>query len=397
MGFGEIHMTNQPRRAISIVWMVVIMTALIAIVSFAIDYGRAQLAKTELRRAADAAARAAGSSINNVAAAQQLAVDYGKMNNADGIPVVIDPAADVEFGTWDTSKRTFTALSGAARSSANAVRVWARRTSARGNPLPLTWGALIGAKTCDVQAFSTVAVAPENYGVVGLNSITMSGNTTDSYWSNGASGSTEMGNIASNGSITLAGGATIHGNVRGATVTGGTVTGNTAPLSAPLTFPNGDAGAYATVNDNGLVPGWCMNGVNFQLSKNQSVTLPGGHYYFNNFSTATGSQITFTGPTTIYCYGNFSMTGQTITNGNLPKNLQLIMCPGPTGLPPGSVSITAGAALYANVYAPQSAVTIGGGGAIYGSVLGLTVSMSGSASIHYDMALKGTGGMQIVQ
>jgi hypothetical protein len=73
------------------------------------------------------------------------------------------------------------------------------------------------------------------------------------------------------------------------------------------------------------------------------------------------------------------------------------MCPGPTGLPPGSLSVTAGAALYADIYAPQSAVTIHGGGEIYGSVLGLTVTMSGSGGIHYDLSLKGAGGIVMVQ
>ena len=42
-------------------------------------------------------------------------------------------------------------------------------------------------------------------------------------------------------------------------------------------------------------------------------------------------------------------------------------------------------------------MSIGGNGDIYGSVLGLTVEMSGSGEIHYDLSLKGTGGIAIVK
>jgi hypothetical protein len=91
------------------------------------------------------------------------------------------------------------------------------------------------------------------------------------------------------------------------------------------------------------------------------------------------------------------MTGQTNTSANLPKNLDIVMVPTPTGGTPGNVTITAGAALYADIYAPQSNVTITGGGAIYGSVLGLNVNMSGGGSIHYDLALAGTSKIVIVK
>ena len=59
--------------------------------------------------------------------------------------------------------------------------------------------------------------------------------------------------------------------------------------------------------------------------------------------------------------------------------------------------VTAGAALYANIYAPQSAVSLNGGGEIYGSVLGLTVNLNGSGGIHYDLSLTGMGAIVMVQ
>lgn len=390
---------RKTKRGISIVWIIVAMTALIGMASLAVDFGRAQIVKSELRRAADAAARAAASSASSPSAARKLASDFALQNMADGQPVQLVTAEDVKFVIWDAGKRTYTELSGSAESTANAVKVTAKRVAARNNAVPLLWAGLIGKSNCDVTATSIAALAPETYGIVGLNGITMSGNSSSSYWSNGSGGTGAAGNIASNGNITLSGGAVINGNARpgpSGKVSGGTVTGTTTPLTTVLSYPNGNPGIYATSNDNGQIPGGYVTGGSFTLGKNKSLSLPGGNYYFKDFTTQTGSQLTFTGPATIYCWGNFSMTSQTVTASSVPQNLKLVMCPGPQGQTPGSVTINAGASLYADIYAPQSNVSISGGGSIYGSVLGLTVSMTGGSSINYDLSLKGSGGIVMV-
>jgi Flp pilus assembly protein TadG len=382
------------RRAVSVVWMIIAMTALCALASLGVDYGRAQVVKSELRRAADAAARAAASTVGDVTKAQDTAVQYAGYNKADGKSVVIvKDSDDIQFVKWDTATRTYTVLAGTARNGANAVRI---RTKA---DVPLVWGSMLGGNgTTHIEAVAICAVSPENYGIIGLNSINMSGRTTSSYWSSTGDVVNSSGNIASNGNISLNGGATIQGNARTykGSVSGGTVTGTTAPLPTALSFPNGDATPYFTNNNNTFAQAY-MNGAHFSLGKNQVAALPGGNYVFNNFSAGTGSVLTFNGPTTIYCYGTFNMTGQTVTKDSLPTNLKVVMCPGPTGQAPGSLTVTAGAALYANIYAPQSAVTIGGGGEIYGSVLGLTVNLNGSGGIHYDLSLQGAGGIVMVR
>ena len=134
------------------------------------------------------------------------------------------------------------------------------------------WASLLGKSNCDVEALAIAAVGAESYGVIGLNSVVMKGNSTSSYWSDGAGGTGSLGNVASNGDITLTNGATINGNARsyGGTVSGGTVTGSTSPLAMPLSFPPGDAGDYATNNDNNLIPNWAKLGNRLILGKNQS-------------------------------------------------------------------------------------------------------------------------------
>src|SRR3954470_2328813 len=96
------------------VYAIVTMTALMAFISLAVDLGRVQLVKTELLRAADAAARYGVTGLPNVTNAQNRAIAAANDNTADGSPVVIS-ASDIEFGTWDVTTGTFTVLSGSAR------------------------------------------------------------------------------------------------------------------------------------------------------------------------------------------------------------------------------------------------------------------------------------------
>lgn len=374
------------RRGAVLIYSVLALVALTALASLAVDFGRVQLAKTELRRTCDAAARYA---VTGIASRTTLtrANHVGAHNTADGVAYTF-PAGDVEVGTWNETTRAFTP-GGAAP---NAVRTTARRTRATQNPIPTVLARGIGIESVDVTVQSVAFTRMTGYGVVGLSFIYMTGNSSDSYWSGGqagASGSSQHGSIASNGNIILQGSSSISGNARpgvGKAVFGAaSVSGSTQPLEYSLEFPNGDAGIYATTNDNNLVPSSFKLGSGLKVGSSQTLTLPGGNYYFNNIEI--GGTLKFTGPATIYCYGNFSMYGQADTSGNVPGNLKLVMCPGPSGAAPGSVVIGSGAELYANIYAPQSHILLSGNGDIYGTVLGLSVSMTGTSAIHYDLAL----------
>src|ERR1043166_1705904 len=85
--------TSLRRRAgMSILYLIGGMSVFIGFTSFAVDYGRVQMAKTELRRAADAAARAGASALGSYGTAQNLAVQYAGLNTCNGSSVVISPS-----------------------------------------------------------------------------------------------------------------------------------------------------------------------------------------------------------------------------------------------------------------------------------------------------------------
>src|SRR5262249_16872127 len=157
------------------IYAMVAMTAIVAFSSLGVDWGRVQLTKTELRCAADAAARyglaGVGSGVTN---AQDRAIAAASDNKADGSPVVLDRNLDIEFGSWNTATRTFTVLAGTDRNAANALRVTARRVSARGNAVGLSWGRLIGQSNCDVSASSIAFATPLGFAVIGIDYVHMS-------------------------------------------------------------------------------------------------------------------------------------------------------------------------------------------------------------------------------
>src|SRR5205823_11141817 len=137
----------------------------------------------------------------------------------------------------------------------------------------------------------------------------------------------------------------------GATVSG--ISANSVrTLAQPLSYANGDPSPYTlTYNDNGLIPkGFLTAGPIFTAKTGQKVSIPGGHFVLQNFSSASGSIITFTGPATIYYFGTFNMQSTTNTSSNIPKNLTIVAIPNPTtGKAPGTLSINGGSNLYANI------------------------------------------------
>ncbi len=396
-------MKSRNRSGMGLIYATIIMSVMFLFCSLAVDYGRVQLAKTQLRVAADAAALAAAGELKNgITPALNAARTIAAANLSDGTPVALDTNNDVEFGRWDASNHTFTALAGNARSTANSVRVSARRTAARGNAIDLPFSKMFGPNACNVNASAIAVASPVQYAAVGLDFIKMSGNgATDSYSSAGGAVSSNLGSVASNGDINLNGNGAIHGDAHpgvGKAVYGADhVSGSTSPLTQPLVYTVTDLGSIRTINDNPrLTPMSAISGGSLKLTSGQTATFPAGNYYFKDFDTTARSTVNVMGAVTFYCYGDVSMAGQAVTAANLPGNLRIVMVKTPTGGDPGSVKLSGGSALYADLYAPLSPITITGGGDIFGSMVGRSITMSGNGALHYYLSLANSGRVSLV-
>ncbi|HVT91035.1 MAG TPA: TadG family pilus assembly protein [Tepidisphaeraceae bacterium] len=389
------------RMGMTLIYSIIAISALFALISLAVDLGRVQLVKTELQRAADAAARYGASGVsqsNSVAVARAVAAAAD--NQVDGSSVVIQNS-DVQVGYWGGSPATFT--SGGLPN--NAVRVTARRVASRGNPVPLLFARVLGLSSCNVSAVSIASVSSSStpYAFVGISQVTMSGNSdSDSYNSNngpysaGSAGS--EGSIGSNGDVNLTGKSNIHGDVHpgpsGSLTQGNkvTISGSTSNLTSPMNFSNVDASPYASSNNNSNIPSQFITNGDLKVNSNKSLTIPAGTYYFNDVTFNGNSDVSITGAVTIYVTGNFTMSGHADTNLNLPSNFKIRV----QGA--GSVKIAGSTDLYADIYAPEADITVSGTGDLFGDAVGDTLKITGNGSLHYDKSLSNSssGGTQLI-
>lgn len=139
------------------VYALAILGTLFGVSSLAIDFGRVQVARTEARNAATAAARYGAMMLPNGSnAAIAGAINSARENKIDGQPLELNAAQDVEVGYWDTNTRTFTKNV----ANPNAVRVIARRTTKRGNPVPTIFARAIGLANIDINEDAIAMLKP---------------------------------------------------------------------------------------------------------------------------------------------------------------------------------------------------------------------------------------------
>jgi Flp pilus assembly protein TadG len=147
------------RRGVAIVYVVCIMAVMLGFCSLAVDFGRVQTAKTELRRAADAAARAAVVSYattGNSTTAANAGSTMAANDKVDGQTANI-PTSNIEIGTWDKTKGSSSAFTSGTPNPNNTTTYTAVQVTAS-QTVPLLFGIIIGKSSCTVHATSTAAL-----------------------------------------------------------------------------------------------------------------------------------------------------------------------------------------------------------------------------------------------
>lgn len=383
--------TKHNRHGTVLIYVTAAMAVFIGLVSLAVDVSHVRVVKNQLQGAADAAVRYAAKGFQtSVATARSNAVTAGADNTADGSAVVIDPNNDVQFGTWDSTNGTFTVLSGASQSSANAIRVYCRRTVANGNPVRLWFGGLIGKSSSDVtvQAIASSSSSPLA-GIIGLSSVTFKNNTFIGSYNSSNNKSPSQGSagssarVGTNGSITAGNNSTIHGDAvlgPGATVSGPTVTGS--QLNQGSALPTSTLPAWS--------PGVNPNNVPQAYTVSSNTVLPGGTYWFT--SLTLNANLTFSGPATLYVNGNVVVDGTLAPVSNVPGDLTIYQYGSNTFGDSGGNGMT----ITANVLAPGSDFTAKNNLDFYGQAIFNTITTKNNANFYYDLALGPADGSAII-
>ena len=117
-----------------------------------------------------------------------------------------------------------------------------------------------------------------------------------------------------------------------------------------------------------------------------TIVLPAGEYCFNNLVVGGGSTLTADGPVKIYITNYFHATGNaTVGVMGDPTQLQMLFMSSSQATIESTMAGTTD--FYGGMYGPTARISIGGDAQVYGSVIGRTVELEGTAQIHYDEAL----------
>ncbi len=384
------------RRGAIAVLVMVSLTVLIGMTALTVDVGYICLSRTEMQNAVDAGALAgaSGLAVGDTAATERAIAATGC--NAIGREPVVVLSDDVQLGHWEWTARSFTPVAEGEpqQYQANAVRVVGEKLD-----LPLFFGAVLGVSNTDIVK-QAIALCDSGRcrGVWGLEGVLGVGDViTDSFDSRlgpyGDGNRGQNGDICSNQDIRINGDTSIHGDAMygpgysfDTSGTSWEVWGVVDDICCPVEAPVVDASGARSVNDNDLIgltdygrdP---LVGGALRLIEDDNLTLVPGTYYFRSVNIVGQATLTVTGPTHIYVDGNANFAGGGILNVTQdPQNLILYG----TG---HNFTLAGGTGFYGAVVAPDSNVVLLGNADYYGTLIGRTLDMRGTSSLHVDEAV----------
>jgi Flp pilus assembly protein TadG len=406
-----------PRHALglSFLYVILIMAIIMVFVSFAVDVGRMRIARAQLQTAADASARAGANALprmtSKIKATDVLdrAEAMAEQNKSLGETINCDRLDDIDLGQWDKVTRTFTELPDDRVLESNAVRTTTKRLTSRSNAVPLIFAPMTAAIDAKVKptvneietpAIAYVAGGPtRNFAVVGLDYINVKGNgVTIASYSPPSTVDKQGASIASNGDIN-AGNGNVLGDARpgvdGELDSGpnAQISGWQAPLDEPLLTTKD--GIYKAVQDppspyteitmpqgSDKTPsgnGWSWTDTGQLNLTGGSTELTAKNFYVN--ADFTAKVVSITGYVKLYVRGDFTMAGNniTLTDGDSdPRRFKVYVLA-------GAYDVTIGGTpnQYMILNAPGADVTVVGTSQFWGSIVGKSVTMTGTINIHY--------------
>ena len=168
------------------------------------------------------------------------------------------------------------------------------------------------------------------------------------------------------------------------------VTGSTRPGGCPV-LADVELGDIATNNDNGNIPDvtdggkdpFEMGPYDLALNSSDSLTLPGGRYYFTSVDIAHSSVLSVMGPTVMYVTGKFAMHSSTVMNtGQNPEDLIIMVSS------IEDIDFNSSAEFYGIIYAPNAHVVLNSSVGFYGAIMAQEITLNSSVVVHYDEALE---------
>jgi hypothetical protein len=216
-------------------------------------------------------------------------------------------------------------------------------------------------------------------GLVGTSSMSIGQSSRTDGWDPTTGLFSARGDVFTNGPLTLSGSASVNGSATATSFTllnSSKITGQSTLLAAPTSFM--EIKVPAGIADLGAVS---LNG--------QTMTINGpGSFRVSDMYLSGLSKLYIDnsrGPVTLYLTGSLNVSGKAKIVAADPDPERFALYVAGTGM----VSLGGSAPMYGVLYAPTSSVAIGGSAQFFGAFVGQDLSMTGSARVHYDQALRG--------
>jgi Flp pilus assembly protein TadG len=148
--FGSTHR----RRGAALIFVLVCLVVLLGFSALTIDVGYIYNVRAELQNAADAMSLAGASALAEGPDQVRARVLEFAQKHA-GLARLDIRDEDILLGEWNPDTQQFSPLFGSDEEGADAVRVIARMTTSRGNPLQLFFAPLLGRNSTNVVASAT--------------------------------------------------------------------------------------------------------------------------------------------------------------------------------------------------------------------------------------------------
>lgn len=168
----KIALPNNTRQGVVIVYVIVLLIILLLFCSLAVDISNIQMVKTQLRAAVDAATLNAASGLaDGPAEVRKRAKASALANLVNGKGLVLMDS-DIQLGNWTASG--FSVATGAAESTATAVKITARLNGERDSAIKLFFAGIVGKQTKDLTLSSVAGGSSAGADVVIVQDITSS-------------------------------------------------------------------------------------------------------------------------------------------------------------------------------------------------------------------------------
>jgi hypothetical protein len=164
----------------------------------------------------------------------------------------------------------------------------------------------------------------------------------------------------------------------------------TVPFTSGSTISGNISSDYSIVGSGSSLPSDKIITGSISLSGNEILSCSGySRIYVQGSVNTEGNAKIYLYPgakVELYVAGSISLAGNGVQNdAGTADKFQVYNLGG------YSTAISGNGAFTGVVYAPGSAVSIGGNGTVNGAVVGNTITLDGNAAFHYDEALKKTG------